>query len=221
MELHMEDTGPTTTRRALLGAITAAPLTVLPVETIAAPWGDALHALHARYGDAPAKLHRTRDGRSLSRARYHTAEEFFVPVEAHRFERRSRMLYNSGIVAQLALSSHLLDVGFDDEWCARHIGYRVAHALAYANATGFGHDCPDMAELAIVLTPYWKWNKVHLFHAPPPIDTRLSSDRITGVLRGLLERVHQVTGHTRPRGWGMRHAASPHRTAAPSGEGRS
>ena len=42
--------------------------------------------------------------------------------------------------------------------------YRTAciALLAYANATGLGHDCPVMARLAVILSPYWKWGYPHL-----------------------------------------------------------
>ena len=108
--------------------------------------GAALASLHADYGDDPAAIVRTKEGRALSRRRYHVAEGFF-PTEHERADWRG-YLYRAGITAQLALSSNLLDMGFADDWCARHIGLRVAKSLAYANATGLGHDCPDMARLA-------------------------------------------------------------------------
>jgi hypothetical protein len=40
------------------------------------------------------------------------------------------LLYRAGIVAQLGLSSHLINVGFADAWCARHVGLCVADGLA-------------------------------------------------------------------------------------------
>jgi hypothetical protein len=111
------------------------------------------------------------------------------------------MLYRSGIVAQLALSSHLLDMGFPDEWNARHVRLDVAKSLAYANATGFGHDCPDMARLATVLSPYWKWGHAHRFDKPRPDAGGFTLDAIRPLLCALLDRVHDVTGQRRPNGW--------------------
>src|SRR3546814_5853816 len=64
---------------------------------------------------------------------------------------RSNLFYHVGIVMQLGLSSHLLDVGFDDQWCARHLAYRVAKSLAYANATGLGFEGPEVELLAAIL----------------------------------------------------------------------
>src|SRR3546814_515817 len=95
-------------------------------------------------------------------------------------------------------SSDLLDVGFPDEWNARYVGLRVAKSLAYANATGFGHDCSDMARLAAVLTPYCRWNQVRLFGEPEPDDGGLTAPEVRELLRALLDRVHDVTGHSRP-----------------------
>src|SRR3546814_13716009 len=76
----------------------------------------------------------TKDGRSLSRWRYHRAEGFFPDNETRSIGGWHRFLYFSGITAQLGLSAHLLDVGFPDEWNARYVGLRVAKSLAYANA---------------------------------------------------------------------------------------
>jgi hypothetical protein len=160
-----------------------------------------LDLLYDGFGTVPATLVRTRAGRELSRARYHTAESFFGPIEQAFPLPLEDLLYRSGIVVQLGLSAHLLDVGFADAWCARYVGLSVAYALAYANATGLGHHCPDMNRLAEVLTPYWKWNAVHLWDAPPPDDGGFTADEIRALLRPLLDRIYDVTGHPRPKGW--------------------
>lgn len=190
---------PTTSRRALLWALTATPIAASAA--VASPWGAALATLHREHDDVPAALCRSRAGRRLSRVRYHRAESFFETLETGILTRKREVLYHSGIVAQLALSAHLLDIGFEDQWCARHIGLRVAKSLAYANATGLGHDCPDMARLAAVLTPYWKWNQPRFREEPEPDDGGFTVDQIRPLLRALLDHVHRVTGHPRPCGW--------------------
>jgi hypothetical protein len=192
----------TTSRRDLLAALTAAPLTVVPAR-VALPWDDALAAAHETYGDDPITLVRSRDGRILSRSRYHSAEGFFLGI-GREARHGGHLFYHAGIVAQLALSAHLLDIGFDDSWCARHLGLRVAKALAYSNATGLGHDCADMARLAVVLTPYWRWNTPRLWGEPPPDDGGFAVVHIRHQLRNLLDRVREVTGHPRPSGWRQR-----------------
>src|SRR3546814_9853405 len=101
-----------------------------------------------------------------------------------------RFLYFSGITAQLGLSAHLLDVGFPDEWNARYVGLRVAKSLAYANATGFGHDCSDMARLAAVLTPYCRWNQVRLFDEPETDYGGLTAQGGSGLVRDLKREEH-------------------------------
>jgi len=187
-----------TSRRALLRVLTATPIAF----TVVTPsWCEALATLHREHGDEPALLSRSREGRSLSRLRYHRAESFFETLQAGIFTSDAETFYYSGIVAQLALSSHLLDIGFEDEWCARHIGLRVAKSLAYANATGLGHECPDIARLAVVLTPYWKWNQPPRWGEPEPDDGGFTAAQIRLLLRALLDHVHRVTGHRRPRGW--------------------
>jgi len=191
-----------TSRRALLQALTVAPVAALAVP--ASPWSDALAKLYEAHDDEPAILIRTRERRRLSRVRYHRAEDFMPDRWPRSLLGWHDLLYHAGITAQLGLSAHLLDVGFSDTWNARHIGLRVAKSLAYANATGFSHDCPDMARLALVLTPYWKWNRPRLFGEPEPDDGGFSPERVLPLLRALLDRVHDVTGHPRPRGWRRR-----------------
>lgn len=196
----MSEITPTTSRRVLLRALTAMPVAV---SVVTSPWSEALAALHREHNDGPALLFRSGEGRSLSRFRYNRAESFFETLESAILTSNDEVLYYSGIVAQLALSSHLLDIGFEDEWCARHIGLRVAKGLAYANATGLGHACPDMARLAAVLTPYWKWRQPR-WDELTPADGGFTPDEVRPLLRVLLNRVHDVTGHRRPNGWRRR-----------------
>lgn len=189
--------GVNQTRRNLLRAFSVAPIVVT-----ASPWGEGLAALHRQYDDRPAEIVRSREGRSLSCFRYHNAESFCAGIDHGFFDKDcGEMLYQSGIVVQLAISSHLLDVGFADEWNARHIRLDVAKALAYANATGLGHHCPDMARLAAILSPYWKWGHAHRLDDPRPDSGGFTATQVRPLLRGLLDRVHEVTGHPRPADW--------------------
>ncbi len=185
-----------TSRRALLRTIVATPV-------VASPWAKALASLHDRYEDARALLRRSPEGRGLSRDRYHSAEIAFASIDAGFFSdpRYIRTtLHQAGAIAKLALCAHLLDVGFADDWNAEHIRQDVAKALAYANATGFGHDCPDMARLAVILSPFWKWGYPHLIGDPPMDDGAFTPDQVRVLIRMLLDRIQDVTGHSRPRG---------------------
>lgn len=157
---------------------------VAPVQTLAALW--------KIYNAEPIQLVRTREGRNLSRERFRRAEGFMLSSPPGDWP---DFLYHSGIVAQLALSSHLLDVGFPDAWCARHVGLHVARSLAYANATGFGHDCDRTAPLAQVLTPYWKWNRRHLIDGSHPNDNGFTATEVQALLHALVDHVGEVTGH--------------------------
>lgn len=195
----MEQLTRTTSRRAVLRTLTTAPVVVTAIQA-RSPWDEELAALHNRYDDRPAELVRTKAGRELSEARYLRAEEFFPERGGYESSHRDHFLYFAGITAQLGLSSHLLDVGFDDRWCARHIGLRVAKSLAYANATGFGHDCEEMKRLAAVLTPYWKWNTPRYRGEPEPDDGGFDPSEVRSLLRALLDHVRHVTGHQQPDG---------------------
>ena len=189
-------------RRALLHGLTIAPIAAA---AIASSWTKALASLHQRYEDEPAMLVRTKSGRGLSADRYGSAEIAFAPIEAGFFARDIRVtLHQAGAVAKLALCAHLLDIGFPDDWNAKHIRQDIAKALAYANATGLGHDCPDMARLAIILSPYWKWGYPHLIGDPPMDDGDFTPDRVRPLVRALLDRVADGTGHPRPQGFERR-----------------
>lgn len=190
--VHMVGPQFNSTRRSLLGALAGAaavplPLTIEPI---------------GRGFDRPKEelpvLRRTSEGRTLSRARYHNAEGFFRGGGSYLNTVPGR-LYNTGIVIQLALSSHLLDVGFDDVWCAKHIGLHVAKSLHYANASGLSANSPHLARLVGILSPYCRWRDadVEPTVAIPPF----SSAEIKHLTRELLECVREVTGHSRPAGW--------------------
>lgn len=185
-----------TSRRALLrgAAVTSAAVT-------GAASFRSLRPLHQRFDDEPVSLCRGRAGRQLSRVRYHRAESFTALLDRGSFSRQADILYHAGVVAQLGLSAHLLDVGFPDDWCARYIGLRVSKSLAYANATGLGYSCADMARLAEVLTPYWKWRQPLLRDDPQPDDGGFSAGAVQMQLRALLDHIRVVTGHPRPAGW--------------------
>jgi len=191
-----------TSRRALLRGLTIAPVAA---SAIVSPWGEALASLHRRYDDEPATLTRTREGRSVSRFRYHNAERSCWLMMGPGFFSNPRhapqVLHQAGFVLQQALCAYLLDMGIADAWNARHIKQDIAKALAYANATGLAHNCPDMARLAIVLSPYWKWGYHYDdWEEDRPRTGGFVPATITPLVRALLERVHDVTGHPRPKG---------------------
>jgi len=169
---------------------------------MSSPWDAAIAVLP--YHDEPVVLRRTGAGRSDSRFRYHNAESFFQGIEKDIVRDPHDRLYQTGIVLQLGLSSHLLDVGFTDRWCARHVGLNITRSLAYANATGFGFELAEFDLLAAILSPYGKWRFPQLREQIE--DVRFAPEQIRMLTRALLDHVHHVTGHPRPRGWSARRA---------------
>jgi hypothetical protein len=199
----MTDSVTAPSRRALLQtlAIIPAAASALP---IAAPWREALPPLHRQYADEPVTPSRSKENRSMSRFRYQQAERYLLTMEAWvvaRPHRPAEALHQAGFIAQQALCAHLLDIGFTDAWNARYIKQDIAKALAYANATGLALDCPDIARLAVVLTPYWKWGYHYDRWEKQPDRGGFTADRISSLMRVLLECVHDVTGHPRPKDW--------------------
>lgn len=198
----MNQIGSATSRRALLGALAATPIAAAPMATGTPPDSDTLFAPSFASTNEAFALRRTMEGRSLSRFRYHNAENFFPAAGRHVERCDGPLLYQLGITLQLGLSSHLLDVGFDDMWCARNVGLEVARSLAYSNATGLGHDCPELRRLADLLSPYCKWRDADVSgHSG---DCPFSGAQAIQLTRALLDRVREVTGHPRPRLWRRR-----------------
>lgn len=190
-----------TSRRTLLRG-----LTIVPVAgpAIASPWAKGLASLHKHYEDEPATLARSKEGRCISRFRYHNAERCWMVTDIVAFP-KSRFtnpaMHFAGFVCEQALYAYLLDMGFAGGWNASHIKQDIAKALAYANACGLGHDCPDMAQLAVVLSPYWKWG----YHYDEWEEDRNRTGgfvpaTIKALLRALVDRVHDVNRHPRARG---------------------
>ena len=128
-----------------LVALASAPFSTAAV---AVPSHRKLPPVLEQIEERPVVLRRSREGRRLSRFRYNNAEGFFRSSRIQDGRLRGDTLYSLGIVTQLGLSAHLLDVGFDDRWCAQYIGLHVARFLAYANATGFDLHSADFELLA-------------------------------------------------------------------------
>ena len=187
----------TASRRAFLSALALSPA-VAPVirnEVIGSLGHEAQPLSILPPTDDPLALRRSGSGRDLSRFRYHNAECFFASIEGGIIRHGSDLLYHTGIVIQLGLSSHLLDVGFDDGWCARHLGLYVAKSLACANATGLDHRVPGMDHLADILSPYSLWRYPD-WYGDRPVCTYSPAD-ICKLTRALLDRVGDTTGHRR------------------------
>ena len=84
----------------------------LPAGPAASSRDATLAAWWRAYDAQPVQLQRTREGRNLSRERYRRAEEFMLSLAPGAPGDWPDFLYFTGIVVQMALSSHLLDMGF-------------------------------------------------------------------------------------------------------------
>ena len=191
----MADADRTTSRRAIVKALAITSCVIFENEKLSC--GEAVAAIVQT--DQSVSLRRTPQGRRDSRFRYHNAEGFFRIVEHDHAQGRHDQLYRTGIVLQLGLSSHLFDVGFTDAWCARHIGLDISRSLACANATGLGFDIPEFGLLATSLSPYGKWRFARAEDGVE--DPPFTPVQVRTLTRALLDHVHHVTGHSRPRGW--------------------
>lgn len=190
-------------RRAILKAIAAAPVVRWSAVPTAPSQLASTDVSPLPKIEPPANLRRSREGRSASRFRYHNAESFFLSVERGIVQDGHDRLYQIGIVLQLGLSSHLFDVGFTDRWCAQNIGLYISRSLSFANATGFGFERPEFDLLAAILSPYSRWR--YPAQGERTDDVPFTPAQLQALTRALLDHVHRVTGHPRPRGWNERH----------------
>ena len=100
------DSTTSTSRRALLRGLIAIPVAA---PAIATPWAKSLAPLHQRYEDEPVTLSRTKEGRSMSRFRYHNAERWMTTLEAHFLiepRHAKEALHQAGFVTQQALCAY-------------------------------------------------------------------------------------------------------------------
>ena len=178
-------------RRSLLSGLAAAPVAF-------SSQAGGQFPLRSDTEERPAKLERTPQNRQLSRARYRNAEGFFHSAGTFGDEPNGDRLYSIGIVIQLGLSAHLLDVGFDDQWCARHIGLHVSRSLTFANETGLGFNPAGFELLTALLSPYGKWRNSPRADV---LDFPFKGRELQSLVRLMLDHVRDVTGHPRPRGW--------------------
>jgi len=86
--------------------------------------------------------------------RLQNAHEFFPAAE---FERPADLLYQLGIVSQLALTACLVATGWSDEDCRCNVGQDVGEAFFLANAGGLQFHSESFARLMPLLSPYGRW----------------------------------------------------------------
>ncbi|EZP82459.1 hypothetical protein BV97_01956 [Novosphingobium resinovorum] len=82
------------------------------------------------------------------------AQEFFPTGD---FRRPGDLLYQLGIVSQLALTACVVATGWTDEDCRRRIGQDIAKAHFYATAGGLQFESDTFARLIPLLSPYGRW----------------------------------------------------------------
>jgi hypothetical protein len=132
----------------------------------------------------------------LSAFRYANAEGFFRTVE-ERPEYPDIALYHAAISIELALSSYLLHVGFDDCWNCRNIRHDLDKALAYADEAGLGFISTELAWAVSILSPYYKRHGIDELARDP--DCPISVIGARRIVRCLLSAVRDATGHRPPR----------------------
>lgn len=201
----MNDTVATTgtTRSNLLGAMTAIPLIAAAGPIFSLTQAD-LEKLQRRFGIEKVRLLRTQKRREVSAICCYNAHQFFP--KAHEGQHESaNFIYTTDITAQLDLSFQLLDVDLPDAWCARFIGLRATWSLAFANATGLGHNYLLMEKPSRMLHYDWNWKAAsHIHRRKRPSTEGVEPSEIRTLLAALLTRLRLVTGHSATSGMLLR-----------------
>ncbi|WP_257551623.1 hypothetical protein [Sphingopyxis sp. DBS4] len=86
--------------------------------------------------------------------RLQNARAFFPKGE---IVRAGDLLYQLGIVSQLALTACVIAEGWTDDDCRRRIGLDVGKALFFAKAAGLQFDSDPFTRLVPQLSPYGQW----------------------------------------------------------------
>lgn len=145
----------------------------------------------------PLSILRTNYKRELGRVRFENATAWFSRCDPDLERVNASNLYDAGVTAHLALTAYLLDFGFDDDWCAENLAYRITEALDWANAAGLDFGSTSMAHVAVVLTPYWKWGPLHRDQRTDLRPSGIHGRLLHGTLDNLLHRIGTRTGYPR------------------------
>jgi hypothetical protein len=94
------------------------------------------------------------DRHEHARWRLQNARAFFPKGE---IVRAGDLLYQWGIVSQLALTACVVAEGWTDDDCRRRIGLDVGKALFFAKAVGLQFESDRFARLVPLLSPYGRW----------------------------------------------------------------
>lgn len=126
--------------------------------------------------------------------RLQNAHEFFPNAD---FVRPADLLYQIGIVSQLALTACLVATGWSDDDCRRHVGQDVGKAFFLANGIGLRFHSGSFARLAPLLSPYGRWR------APATVDWRelgtIDADQVRFTVSRLLAAVRSHLVNTDSR----------------------
>ena len=126
------------------------------------------------------------DRHEHARWRLQNARAFFPKGE---IVRAGDLLYQLGIVSQLALTACVIAEGWTDDDCRRRIGLDVGKALFFAKAAGLQFDSDRFARLVPLLSPYGRWRS-------PPTSGRIQVGTIDpGAKAAVSELLVSVQSH--------------------------
>lgn len=145
-------------------------------------------------GWEPLTVQRTAYKRALGEVRFRNAVASLEAIDPDADHINSMLCYGAGVAAQMGLTAYLLDRGFDDHWCARNVGLRITAALDWANAAGLNHANPSICQLAIVLTPYWKWRRFWNSEILRSADCGFKPGEVRAIIDNLLDHICTATG---------------------------
>ncbi|MBO9545650.1 hypothetical protein [Caulobacter sp.] len=149
--------------------------------------------------DAIHRRHRG-DDRALARPFLRNAEGFFHGTDKLLPRFPDNALHFMAIATELALKAYLLGRGISDDWNRIHVRHDLSKALKSATRAGFKGGSPKLAEVAAVLSPYYK------SHSIPDMPTELAASIDWTVAHALIAillgdvhiEVHRELARVRP-----------------------
>ena len=149
--------------------------------------------------DAIHRRHRG-DDRALARPFLRNAEGFFHGTDELLPLFPDNALHFMAIATELALKAYLLGRGISDDWNRIHVRHDLSNALKCAIRAGFKESSPRLAEVAAVLSPYYKSHSIPDMPAElaASIDWTVAHKLIATLLRDVRVEVHRELARVRP-----------------------
>lgn len=147
-------------------------------------------------------IHRRHQGddRALARPFHRNAERFFHGTDRLLPRLPDNALYFMAVATELALKAYLLSRGISDDWNRIHVRHDLSKALKCATRAGFKGGSAKLAEVAAVLSPYYKSHSIPNMPAglAASIDWTAAHELVATLLWDVRVEIHRELARVRP-----------------------